>query len=183
MNLCWRNIWQSICFRSTLCLPLKGPEKMTNSSRTGEQMAVVSTECTVVHCFTQPWSLKVCLSPGSGLTSSLHLTLSRNYSGSIWRFHFSGKGLVLHASIHLALRSDLEIRLLQPKLGENASGPIPEEVVSNKTVQVQPSAYSFETAVFQRVTFKNTLGNTCTPMADSCDCTAKPPQYCKVNSL
>ena len=27
------------------------------------------------------------------------------------------------------------------------------------------------------------LGNTCTPMADSCQCMAKPPQYCKVISL
>ena len=27
------------------------------------------------------------------------------------------------------------------------------------------------------------MGNTCTPMADSCECMAKPPQYCKVVSL
>jgi len=27
------------------------------------------------------------------------------------------------------------------------------------------------------------IGNTCTLMADSCDCMAKPPQYCKVISL
>ena len=27
------------------------------------------------------------------------------------------------------------------------------------------------------------VGNTCTPMADSCECMAKPPQYCKVVSL
>ena len=27
------------------------------------------------------------------------------------------------------------------------------------------------------------MGNTCTPMADSCECMAKPPQYCKVISL
>ena len=27
------------------------------------------------------------------------------------------------------------------------------------------------------------MGNTCTPMADSCQCTAKPLQYCKVISL
>ena len=26
-------------------------------------------------------------------------------------------------------------------------------------------------------------GNTCTPMADSCQCMAKPLQYCKVISL
>ena len=26
-------------------------------------------------------------------------------------------------------------------------------------------------------------GDTCTPMADSCQCMAKPPQYCKVISL
>ena len=26
-------------------------------------------------------------------------------------------------------------------------------------------------------------GDTCTPMADSCECMAKPPQYCKVISL
>ena len=26
-------------------------------------------------------------------------------------------------------------------------------------------------------------GATCTPMADSCQCMAKPPQYCKVISL
>ena len=25
------------------------------------------------------------------------------------------------------------------------------------------------------------MGNTCTPMADSCQCVAKPIQYCKVN--
>ena len=25
------------------------------------------------------------------------------------------------------------------------------------------------------------MGNTCTPMADSCQCIAKPIQYCKVN--
>ena len=25
------------------------------------------------------------------------------------------------------------------------------------------------------------MGNTCTPMADSCQCMAKPIQYCKVN--
>ena len=72
--------------------------------------------------------------------------------------------------------------MLQPKLGENASGPIPEGAASNKTVQVQPSAYSFERAIFQRVAFKNTLGNTSTPMADSCECVVKP-QYCKVISL
>ena len=24
------------------------------------------------------------------------------------------------------------------------------------------------------------MGNTCIPMADSCQCMAKPPQYCKV---
>ena len=27
------------------------------------------------------------------------------------------------------------------------------------------------------------MGNTCTPIADSCQCMAKPPQYCKVISL
>ena len=27
------------------------------------------------------------------------------------------------------------------------------------------------------------IGKTCTPMADSCQCMAKPPQYCKVISL
>ena len=27
------------------------------------------------------------------------------------------------------------------------------------------------------------LGNACTPMADSCQCMAKPIQYCKVISL
>ena len=27
------------------------------------------------------------------------------------------------------------------------------------------------------------MGNTCTPMADSCECMAKPLQYCKVISL
>ena len=27
------------------------------------------------------------------------------------------------------------------------------------------------------------MGNTCTPMADSCECMAKPTQYCKVISL
>ena len=27
------------------------------------------------------------------------------------------------------------------------------------------------------------IGNTCTLMADSCDCMAKPPQHCKVISL
>jgi len=27
------------------------------------------------------------------------------------------------------------------------------------------------------------MGNTCTPMADSCECMGKPPQYCKVISL
>ena len=27
------------------------------------------------------------------------------------------------------------------------------------------------------------MGNTCTPMADSCQCMAKPLQYCKVISL
>ena len=27
------------------------------------------------------------------------------------------------------------------------------------------------------------MGNTCTPMADSCRCMAKPIQYCKVISL
>ena len=27
------------------------------------------------------------------------------------------------------------------------------------------------------------VGNTCTPMADSCQCMAKPLQYCKVISL
>ena len=27
------------------------------------------------------------------------------------------------------------------------------------------------------------MGDTCTPMADSCDCMAKPLQYCKVISL
>ena len=27
------------------------------------------------------------------------------------------------------------------------------------------------------------MGNTCTPMADSCECMAKPPQHCKVISL
>ena len=27
------------------------------------------------------------------------------------------------------------------------------------------------------------MGNTCTPMADSCDYMAKPPQYCKIISL
>jgi len=27
------------------------------------------------------------------------------------------------------------------------------------------------------------MGNTCTPMADSCQCMAKPMQYCKVISL
>ena len=27
------------------------------------------------------------------------------------------------------------------------------------------------------------LGNTCTPVADSCQCMAKPPQYCEVISL
>ena len=28
-----------------------------------------------------------------------------------------------------------------------------------------------------------TMGNTCKPMADSCECMEKPPQYCKVISL
>ena len=27
------------------------------------------------------------------------------------------------------------------------------------------------------------MRNTCTPVADSCQCMAKPPQYCKVISL
>ena len=27
------------------------------------------------------------------------------------------------------------------------------------------------------------MGNTCTPMTDSCQCMIKPPQYCKVISL
>ena len=27
------------------------------------------------------------------------------------------------------------------------------------------------------------MGNTCTPMADSCECMAKPLQYCKVINL
>ena len=27
------------------------------------------------------------------------------------------------------------------------------------------------------------MGNTCTPMADSCECMAKLPQYCKIISL
>ena len=27
------------------------------------------------------------------------------------------------------------------------------------------------------------MGDTCTPVADSCQCVAKPPQYCKVVSL
>ena len=27
------------------------------------------------------------------------------------------------------------------------------------------------------------MGNICTPVADSCQCVAKPPQYCKVISL
>ena len=27
------------------------------------------------------------------------------------------------------------------------------------------------------------MGNTCIPMTDSCECMAKPPQYCKVISI
>ena len=27
------------------------------------------------------------------------------------------------------------------------------------------------------------MGDTCTPVADSCQCMAKPPQYCKIISL
>ena len=27
------------------------------------------------------------------------------------------------------------------------------------------------------------MGNTCTPVEDSCQCMTKPPQYCKVSSL
>ena len=43
MHLCWRNIWLSSCLRSTLCLPLQGPENTHNGSRTGEQAGVVPT--------------------------------------------------------------------------------------------------------------------------------------------
>ena len=53
----------------------------------------------------------------------------------------------------MALQSDLEIRLLQPKLAENASAQfLQESVASNKAVPVfQPLAYSFGKSVFWRL--------------------------------
>ena len=36
---------------------------------------------------------------------------------------------------------------------------------------------------WQKVEGKLRMGNTCTPMADSCECMATPLQYCKVISL
>ena len=91
----------------------------------------------------------VLLSPESELLPSLHLRLSRLYLGSILRFPLSPQGLVLFTSTHLALWSDLEIRLFQLKLAENAFGPIPlEGVASNETTLcVQASAYSFGRAI------------------------------------
>ena len=56
----------------------------------------------------------------------------------------------------MALQSDLEIRLLQPKLAENASAQfLQESVASNKAVPVfQPLAYSFGKSIFWRLAGK-----------------------------
>ena len=42
-----------------------------------------------------------------------------------------------------------------------------------------PEGWDGEREVGERVR----MGNTCTPVADSCQCMAKPIQYCKVISL
>lgn len=53
----------------------------------------------------------------------------------------------------MALQSDLEIRLFQPKLAENASAQfLQESVASNKIVPVfQALAYSFGKSIFWRL--------------------------------
>lgn len=56
----------------------------------------------------------------------------------------------------MALQSDLEIRLFQPKLAENASAQfLQESVASNKIVPVfQALAYSFAKSIFWRLAGK-----------------------------
>ena len=60
-HVCWRNIWQSICFRSTFQWFPQGPEKTPNSSRADEQSSVVpSFEPIVAQCFSHhPWMLQM----------------------------------------------------------------------------------------------------------------------------
>ena len=64
--------------------------------------------------------------------------------------------------------------------------------VNESPVQVQcmiQGAWGWCTVMTQRDGMGRDLGggfrmeNTCTPLADSCQCRAKPPQYCKVISL
>ena len=61
----------------------------------------------VIHCFSSPHPESEDPSPGSELTFSLHLKLSRFYSESILKLRFSGQCFALYASTHLALLSDL----------------------------------------------------------------------------
>ena len=42
---------------------------------------------------------------------------------------------------------------------------------------------SLQEKMFRRYNQGLKMVNTCTPMADSCQCMAKTTQYCKVNSL
>ena len=98
----------SLFVRSTFWWPVQGPEKTTPKAWAGEWTGAVPTiEAVAAHCFSCPsWSLKVCLSPGSELTLSLHLKLSSFYLWSVLSFCLSGWDLVLYASTCLALRSD-----------------------------------------------------------------------------
>ena len=96
-------------FQINILVACVGTTEFPHSSVAGKQTGAVSTvEPIVTHCFSLwPWNLKAHLSPGSRLTPSLHLKLSRFYSESILKLHLSGQCFTLYASTHLALQSDL----------------------------------------------------------------------------
>ena len=72
----------------------------------------MSDTCSLFPPFGDPWPSCLLLSQSSQALFGFHLKVCLM------------KTPVLYASSHLALRSDFEIRLFQPKLAENALDPV-----------------------------------------------------------
>ena len=79
-HLCWRNILQPICLRSTYSGLYKEQRIFIKSPELVSKGLMLIIDSSIIHWFfCQSWGLKVLLSPGPELIAFLHLNLSRLY--------------------------------------------------------------------------------------------------------
>ena len=116
-HLCWRNILQPICLRSTYSGLYREQRIFIKSPELVSKGLMLIIDSSIIHWFfCQSWGLKVLLSPGPELIAFLHLNLSGSISlvaqmrknlSAMWKNHIHSldggdpleKGMATQSSI------------------------------------------------------------------------------------